>query len=193
MRLVALLDPVGYGGNRVSTLRFRVPNNVYYFYNRWQNNVIPPNDFPLDGAFSCGASYCNQEPQNVKRTYDGQTKYENCALSEVTCPGFQPARTERRCMDVPATRMEKRCVNVPGTENRCVGSGILKTCAPVPVTKNVCRDVPVAATTQRCMDVPVGSPRAGRKQRRMTHVGMPEDEFIENSIIQLIAKLNQGR
>jgi len=193
VRLVALLDPVGYSGFRASTLRFRVPNNIYYLYNRWQNNVIPPIDFRLNGAFSCGASNCDQKSQNVKRTSDGKTRYTNCALHEVTCPGFQPSRTARRCVDVPSTRMEERCVNVPGTESRCVGSGIFRTCGPVPVMKNVCRNVPVLTTSQRCTDVPVGRPRAGRKQVRMTHLGMPEDAFIENSLIRLIANLNQRR
>ncbi|MEP0855822.1 alpha/beta hydrolase [Trichocoleus sp. DQ-U1] len=86
---VAVIDPVSTGGFRSPLTRsLAVGSNVGYFFNRWQENVMFPNDFKTNGTIPCRASTCDQEAQNLARNADGATKTIECRWDEVTCPGF---------------------------------------------------------------------------------------------------------
>lgn len=56
------IDAVGSGGQRSLNRKRKVPANVGYFYNRWQNDKIFPFDYKKSGSFKdCNASVkCDQ-------------------------------------------------------------------------------------------------------------------------------------
>ncbi len=94
IRLVALLDPVRFEKltSQVTFLGLRangnIPNNVTYFFNRWQRNDLPPTDFKNSGAIQCSATYCDQKEQSKAREVNGNTIYIPCRWFEITCPGY---------------------------------------------------------------------------------------------------------
>jgi len=89
IQFVAVIDPVTTGGFRNPLTRsLAVGSNVDYFFNRWQENVMFPNDFKTNGTIPCRAARCDQEAQNLARSEDGSTKTIECRWDEVTCPGF---------------------------------------------------------------------------------------------------------
>ena len=86
---LAVLDPVGRGGLRENVTR-PVPDNVDYFFNRWQQNPpLPPgiitseklNLIPFDslqpGKIKSKAGKSSQGKQNTEKTSDCQTKYRD--------------------------------------------------------------------------------------------------------------------
>jgi pimeloyl-ACP methyl ester carboxylesterase len=89
IQFVAVIDPVRTGGLRQTLIGLRVPDNVNYFYNRWQKNFAFPNDFIVDGTIRCSALKCDQDSQNISRNADYSPKTTECRWDEVTCPGFQ--------------------------------------------------------------------------------------------------------
>jgi hypothetical protein len=56
------IDAVGSGGQRSLNRKRKVPGNVEYFYNRWQNDGVFPFDYRKSGSFkNCNASVkCDQ-------------------------------------------------------------------------------------------------------------------------------------
>lgn len=88
IQFVAVIDPVRTGGFRRPLKNLRVPSNVEYFYNRWQENMPFPNDFKTSGSISCGANQCDQDSQNIARNADSSAVTTECRWDEVTCPGF---------------------------------------------------------------------------------------------------------
>lgn len=88
IQFVAVIDPVRTGGFRVPLTNLRVPSNVEYFYNRWQENMPFPNDFKTSGSISCRAKQCDQDSQNIARNADFSAVTTECSWAEVTCPGF---------------------------------------------------------------------------------------------------------
>jgi pimeloyl-ACP methyl ester carboxylesterase len=88
IQFVAVIDPVRTGGFRTSLKNLRVPNNVNYFFNRWQENLPFPNDFKTNGSIPCNAKTCDQDSQNIARNADYSPVTTECRWDEVTCPGF---------------------------------------------------------------------------------------------------------
>jgi pimeloyl-ACP methyl ester carboxylesterase len=88
IQFVAVVDPVRTGGFRGSLKNLSVPNNVDYFYNRWQENLPFPNDFKTNGSIPCNARTCDQDSQNIARNADSSPRTTECRWDEVTCPGF---------------------------------------------------------------------------------------------------------
>jgi pimeloyl-ACP methyl ester carboxylesterase len=88
IQFVAVIDPVRTGGFRRPLKNLRVPSNVEYFYNRWQENMPFPNDFKTSGSISCSAKQCDQDSQNIARNADSSPVTTECRWDEVTCPGF---------------------------------------------------------------------------------------------------------
>jgi hypothetical protein len=94
IQLVVTIDPVGTGGFRQIAISRRVPPNVDYFMNRWQENGlsdsnIVPFDSRSSGSISCNAKVCDQESQNLARNTDGSEKRVSCDAHEVTCDGWR--------------------------------------------------------------------------------------------------------
>jgi pimeloyl-ACP methyl ester carboxylesterase len=88
IQFVAVIDPVRTGGFRAPLKNLRVPSNVDYFYNRWQENLPFPNDFKVNGSVPCNARACDQDSQNIARNADFSPLTTQCRWDEVTCPGF---------------------------------------------------------------------------------------------------------
>jgi pimeloyl-ACP methyl ester carboxylesterase len=88
IQFVAVIDPVRTGGLRASLKNLRVPSNVEYFFNRWQENLPFPNDFQTNGSIPCSAKQCDQDSQNIARNADFSPLTTECRWDEVTCPGF---------------------------------------------------------------------------------------------------------
>ena len=88
-RFVAVLDAVGWGGQRSLTRNNSVGSNVEYFFNRWQNNSPWPVDFRSSGNISCSAKVCDQKDQSISRHPDGSARKTKCRDDEVTCPGYR--------------------------------------------------------------------------------------------------------
>lgn len=88
-KFVAVIDAVGFGGQRSVTRNNSVGSNVEYFYNRWQNNSPWPVDFRGSGNISCSAKTCDQKDQSISRHPDGSARKTRCADHEVTCPGYR--------------------------------------------------------------------------------------------------------
>lgn len=88
IQFVAVIDPVRTGGLRASLKNLRVPSNVDYFLNRWQENLPFPNDFGTNGSIPCDAKTCDQDSQNIARNADYSPVTTECRWDEVTCPGF---------------------------------------------------------------------------------------------------------
>ena len=94
IQLVVTIDPVGTGGfRRIATSR-RVPSNVQYFMNRWQENGlagdnIVPFDSRSSGSIPCGAKSCDQQAQNLARNADGSEIRVSCGPQEVSCEGWR--------------------------------------------------------------------------------------------------------
>ena len=89
IQFVAVIDPVGTGGFRRVAQESSVPENVDYFFNRWQENVMFPVDFSSNGSIRCSAKQCgDQDSQNIARGEDGTPRTIECRWDEVTCPGF---------------------------------------------------------------------------------------------------------
>lgn len=84
IRLVAVLDAVGFGGTRSKD--GSVGNNVEYFYNRWQTNAPWPVNFSSSGRVACSARTCDQAEQNISRNPDGSARHTKCEQYE-NCPG----------------------------------------------------------------------------------------------------------
>ncbi len=88
IQFVAVIDPVSTFGLRASLKSLVVPNNVDYFFNRWQENLPFPNDFKTNGSIPCSAKKCDQDSQNIARNADYSPVTTECRWDEVTCPGF---------------------------------------------------------------------------------------------------------
>jgi hypothetical protein len=88
IQFVAVIDPVRTVGFRNPLKNIRVPSNVEYFFNRWQENVPFPNDFKTNGSIPCSANQCDQDSQNIARNADSSAVTTECRWDEVTCPGF---------------------------------------------------------------------------------------------------------
>lgn len=84
VQFVAVIDPVSTGGVRATLTRFTVPDNVDYFYNRWQDNEPFPIDYKVNGSIRCNARRCDQDKQPFVTHADGQVHRENCRWFE-TC------------------------------------------------------------------------------------------------------------
>ena len=84
IRLVAVLDAVGFGG--VRSTGGNVGNNVEYFFNRWQTNAPWPVNFSSSGRVACSAKTCDQAEQNISRNPDGSARHTKCQQYE-NCPG----------------------------------------------------------------------------------------------------------
>ena len=66
VEFLGVLDPVGSGGQRRLERGRKVPANVVYFYNRWQNNGLFPFDYVSNGEYSeCKAKTCDQGKQKI--------------------------------------------------------------------------------------------------------------------------------
>ncbi len=89
IQFVAVIDPVRTYGKRSTLKDLRVPGNVNYFYNRWQQNEPFPIDFRSEGSIPCSALKCDQDSQNISRNEDYSPKTTECRWDEVTCPGFK--------------------------------------------------------------------------------------------------------
>jgi hypothetical protein len=93
IQLVVTIDPVGTGGSRQIATSRRVPSNVDYFMNRWQENGlaldnIVPFDSRTDGSIPCSAGVCDQKSQNLARNADGSEIRVSCGAEEVSCDGW---------------------------------------------------------------------------------------------------------
>jgi pimeloyl-ACP methyl ester carboxylesterase len=88
IEFVAVIDPVRTSGYRASLKSLKVPSNVDYFFNTWQENVPFPNDFPINGSIPCNAKTCDQDSNNIARNADYSPVEAECRWDEVTCPGF---------------------------------------------------------------------------------------------------------
>ena len=93
VQLVVTIDPVGTGGFRQVATSRRVPSNVDYFMNRWEENGlegrnIVPFDSRTDGSIPCSAGVCDQKSQNLARNADGSEIRVSCGAEEVTCDGW---------------------------------------------------------------------------------------------------------
>lgn len=100
---VGVIDPVDGGGLRSSITAKRIDRNVDYFFNRWQNNLVPPSELftnevvyqvhpttasfnkfktHVSGEITCFAKRgCNQEYQDVQKYASGVeklTEVDNC-------------------------------------------------------------------------------------------------------------------
>jgi hypothetical protein len=68
IQLVAVIDPVAWGGRRVG---YSVPPSVDVFFNRWQENAPFPFNFTSSGRADCRAvNGCIQDSQNIARRAD---------------------------------------------------------------------------------------------------------------------------
>jgi pimeloyl-ACP methyl ester carboxylesterase len=76
IQFVAVIDPVSTGGFRATLSRYRVPENVDYFFNRWQTNVVFPNDFPVSGLIASSARKSDQEEESIARNEDSSPSTE---------------------------------------------------------------------------------------------------------------------
>jgi hypothetical protein len=93
IQLVVTIDPVGTGGSRQIATSRRVPSNVDYFMNRWQENGlaldnIVPFDSRTNGSIPCSAGVCDQDSQNLARNADGSEIRVSCGAEEVSCDGW---------------------------------------------------------------------------------------------------------
>ncbi|HAX77814.1 MAG TPA: hypothetical protein DCY88_18735 [Cyanobacteria bacterium UBA11372] len=68
VQFVAVIDPVTTGGIR--SARYVIPENVGYFFNRWQTITSPPINRRTGGVFHCNADICDQDVQNILRYSD---------------------------------------------------------------------------------------------------------------------------
>ena len=85
IQFVAVIDPVSTGGFRTTLKGYTIPNNVGYFFNRWQNNEPFPNDFTTNGSIPvCFAKKCDQSSQFALTDIDGKARTEKCGWLE-TC------------------------------------------------------------------------------------------------------------
>lgn len=107
LKLVAIMDAVGYGGIRAAS-GFHIPDYIEYFYNTWQNNNIvhffsigdPTSIVPLD-FFSSGQimefSPGKNRRLSLARTYmkhkDGSMVRTKCSLLEFCADGKKGVRT----------------------------------------------------------------------------------------------------
>lgn len=79
---LAVLDGVGKGGLR-KNITAPVPENVEYFFNRWQQNQplqgdhIIPLDRSLSGKITSDAAESNQKKQNTEKTKKCKTKHRD--------------------------------------------------------------------------------------------------------------------
>jgi len=94
VQLVVTIDPVGTGGFRQIATSRRVPSNVDYFMNRWEENGlegrnIVPFDSRTNGSIPCSAGVCDQDSQNLARNADGSEIRVSCGAEEVTCEGWR--------------------------------------------------------------------------------------------------------
>jgi hypothetical protein len=94
VQLVVTIDPVGTGGFRKNVTSLRVPSNVDYFMNRWQENGlegrnIVPFDSRANGSIPCSATVCDQDSQNLARKADGSEIRVSCGAEEITCDGWK--------------------------------------------------------------------------------------------------------
>jgi hypothetical protein len=104
IQLVVTIDPVGTGGFReIAVRRGKIPPNVDYFMNRWQENGladsnIVPFDSRINGSIPCSAGVCDQDSQNLARNADGSETRVSCRPQEVTCEGWRlPGCNFRGC------------------------------------------------------------------------------------------------
>lgn len=88
--VLATLDPVGLGG-----FRGNLPNpgsNVKYFFNRWQDILPFPLDFPTSGRLASEATHstahdfavADQEPQSTRRLADGGADWHGPTALELS-------------------------------------------------------------------------------------------------------------
>ncbi len=111
--LLAVIDPVAGGGFRKPVTNYTVPSNVYYFYNRWEengeaaHNMVPFDSRLFSGRISkCDATFCDQGEQSVVKEADGSGVRKSCGWWEVSCVGyrlpgckvkFQGVNTSKEC------------------------------------------------------------------------------------------------
>jgi hypothetical protein len=94
IQAVVTIDPVGTGGFRQVAIRRKIPSNVDYFMNRWQENGlagsnIVPFDSRIGGSIPCSAKICDQDAQNLARNSDGSEIRVSCEAHEVSCNGWK--------------------------------------------------------------------------------------------------------
>jgi len=83
IQFVAVIDPVSTGGLRSTLIGYTIPNNVGYFFNRWQNNEPFPIDFTTNGSIPiCFANKCDQSSQFALTNIDGKARTEKCGVLE---------------------------------------------------------------------------------------------------------------
>ena len=90
---VGVLDPVDWGGQRLTLTGNVVPRYVKTFFNRWQTNDPLANlfdmefnfplDFWIDGEIDCAADRCNQMENSIARHADGTALRVRCGELEV--------------------------------------------------------------------------------------------------------------
>lgn len=115
-RLFASIDMVGPGGRRGNVVNLKIPRQVGYFYNRWQEISIWPSDFLRSGRHQCDhPTICNQKKRTFFKNSDGSSVTSVCGFHE-NCPGH---RIEQKlqcrlgiCTHVP--------VHVPGRAKKRV-------------------------------------------------------------------------
>jgi len=97
IQFLGVIDPTAAGGLREPVTRRRVPSNVDYFFNRWEQNalalanVVPFDSRLVSGSISgCQAKNCDQQEQSLARNENGSEIRVNCESWEVTCTGYNP-------------------------------------------------------------------------------------------------------
>jgi pimeloyl-ACP methyl ester carboxylesterase len=80
IQLVAVIDPVRGGGVRGTLKELYIPNNVDYFFNRWQTNEMFPIDYKEEklAKIRCNAKMCDQDIQDFYRNADGEIERAKC-------------------------------------------------------------------------------------------------------------------
>ena len=97
IQFLGVIDPTAAAGLREPVTRRRVPSNVDYFFNRWEQNalalanVVPFDSRLVSGSISgCQAKNCDQQEQSLARNENGSEIRVNCESWEVTCTGYNP-------------------------------------------------------------------------------------------------------